>query len=68
MDRLEPFRGGDVHWEFTPMLGCIFGDTTGFAPGYKGSLRWRKLDLYSEGELSSIREIRQDTSFTHGPN
>jgi hypothetical protein len=43
--------GGDkLAWELTPMLGGVFGDTTGIAPGYKGSLGWWKLELYSEGE------------------
>ena len=32
------------------MIGGVFGDTTGVAPGYKGSLSWWKLELYSEGE------------------
>ncbi len=32
------------------MLGGVFGDTRGIAPGYKGSLGWWKLELYSEGE------------------
>jgi hypothetical protein len=45
------FSGGKkVEWEVTPMLGGVFGDTTGVAPGYKGSLSWSKLELYSEGE------------------
>jgi hypothetical protein len=45
------FKGGDkLAWEFTPMLGGVFGNTTGIAPGYKGSLSWWKLELYSEGE------------------
>jgi hypothetical protein len=45
------FSGGDkLTWEFTPMLGGVFGNTTGVAPGYKGSLSWWKLELYSEGE------------------
>ncbi len=45
------FGGGDkLAWEVTPMLGGVFGDTTGIAPGYKGSLTWWKLELYSEGE------------------
>ena len=39
-----------VEWEFTPMIGGVFGDTDGVAPGYKGSLSWWKLELYSEGE------------------
>lgn len=45
------FGGGEkLTWRFTPMLGGVFGETTGFAPGYKGSLNWWKLELYSEGE------------------
>lgn len=45
------FSGGEkLAWEFTPMLGGVFGDTTGIAPGYKGSLSWWKLELSSEGE------------------
>ena len=42
--------GDKLAWEVTPMLGGVFGNTTGIAPGYKGSLNWRKLELYSEGE------------------
>lgn len=45
------FSGGEkLAWEFTPMVGGILGETDGFAPGYKGSLSWWKLELYSEGE------------------
>ena len=45
------FGGGEkLAWEITPMIGGVFGDTTGIAPGYKGSLSWRKVELYSEGE------------------
>lgn len=45
------FSGGEKWaWEFTPMLGGVFGQTDGVAPGYKGSLSWWKLELYSEGE------------------
>jgi hypothetical protein len=45
------FSGGEkLAWEFTPMLGGVFGDTSGVAPGYKGSLSWWKIKLYSEGE------------------
>jgi hypothetical protein len=32
------------------MLGGVFGETSGIAPGYKGSLGWWRLELYSEGE------------------
>ena len=45
------FSGGHaVEWELTPIAGVIFGDLTGGAPGYKGSLIWRRLELYSESE------------------
>ncbi len=45
------FSGGkSLEWAFTPMLGGVFGDVRGVAPGYEGSLRWWKLELYSEGE------------------
>jgi hypothetical protein len=45
------FSGGHaLAWELTPMLGGVFGNTTGVAPGYHGSLSWWKLQLYSEGE------------------
>ena len=35
---------------FTPMLGGVFGHTTGIAPGYKLTLAYWKLLFYSEGE------------------
>jgi hypothetical protein len=42
--------GSTVEWELTPMAGVVFGSTDGIAPGYKGSLAWRALGLYSESE------------------
>jgi hypothetical protein len=42
--------GKKLAWEFKPMLGGVFGQTTGIAPGYKGSLSAWKVELYSEGE------------------
>jgi hypothetical protein len=45
------FSGGDtLEWELTPMIGGVFGDVDGVAPGYKGSISWRKIGLYSESE------------------
>ena len=45
------FSGGKkLTWEFTPILGGVFGDTAGMAPGFKGSLSRWKLELYGEGE------------------
>jgi hypothetical protein len=43
--------GGDsIEWELTPIVGAVFGDIDGVAPGYKGSMSWRGLSLYSESE------------------
>jgi hypothetical protein len=42
--------GEKLAWEITPMLGGVFGDTSGVAPGYLASLSWWKFALYSEGE------------------
>ena len=45
------FFGGDtLAWELTPMVGGVFGDTSGVAPGYRGSIVWRALEFNSEGE------------------
>jgi hypothetical protein len=45
------FSGGErLAWELTPVFGGIFGETDGVAPGYAGSLSWRRLEFYSEGE------------------
>jgi hypothetical protein len=45
------FSGGEtVEWALTPTIGGIFGQTDGVAPGYKGSVSWRHLEFYSEGE------------------
>jgi hypothetical protein len=45
------FSGGKkLEWELTPMLGGVFGNTTGIAPGYKLSLTYWKFEFSSEGE------------------
>ena len=58
------FSGGEkLTWEVTPILGGVFGDTTGIAPGYKGSLSWSKLELYSEGEYLFDTSNSSDSFF-----
>jgi hypothetical protein len=58
------FSGGDkLAWEITPMLGGAFGDSFGVAPGYKGSLSWWKLELYSEGEYLISTEDSSESFF-----
>jgi hypothetical protein len=58
------FSGGEtVTWELTPMLGGVFGQTQGVAPGYRGSVGWWKLELYSEGEWLIDTERASDSFF-----
>jgi hypothetical protein len=58
------FSGGNtLEWELTPMLGGVFGDTAGIAPGFKGSLSWRRLEWYGETEYVVDSNIREDSFF-----
>ena len=58
------FSGGDtLAWELTPMFGGVFGALTGIAPGYKGSLSWWKLELFSEGEAVFDTSNSSDSFF-----
>ena len=43
--------GNNVTFDFTPMLGGVFGDTTGVAPGCELTLRYWKVELYNANEL-----------------
>ena len=42
--------GGKLTWSLTPMIGFVFGNTDGIAPGLETSLAWKKFDFYSESE------------------
>lgn len=42
--------GEKLTLEVTPMLGGVFGNTTGIAPGFRFALTYNKLELSSEGE------------------
>jgi hypothetical protein len=42
--------GEKLRVDGTLMAGGVFGDTRGFAPGYKLTVSWASLELYSEGE------------------
>jgi hypothetical protein len=57
------FEGGsEVSFVLAPMLGGVFGQTSGIAPGYRGSVGWKRLNLFSEGEhLIDVEDI--DNSF-----
>jgi hypothetical protein len=55
--------GKDVTLNFTPMLGGVFGDTTGIAPGYTFTLGWWKLELSSQGEYVIDTRNSSDSFF-----
>lgn len=55
--------GTKVEWEFAPMVGGVFGDVTGIAPGFKGSLRWWKVELYGESEYVIDTTSASDSFF-----
>lgn len=58
------FGGGEeVTWEFTPMIGAVFGDTTGVAPGYRFGLSWWKLEFSTEGEFVFDTDNSSDNFF-----
>jgi hypothetical protein len=42
--------GEALKLDLTPMVGGVFGDTNGVAPGYHLTLAYKRLELYSEGE------------------
>ena len=42
--------GEKLTWDITPLAGVVFGNTAGIAPGYRSTLGWWRLELYSEGE------------------
>jgi hypothetical protein len=47
------WAGYNLHlgaWHITPMIGGVFGQTKGVAPGVEVTAAWDKLDFYTEGE------------------
>lgn len=42
--------GNKLVFTATPMIGFVFGNTNGIAPGLETSLTWKKFDFYSETE------------------
>ena len=45
------------------MRSSLHRSTVGVAPGYKGSLSWWKLELYSEGEYVFDSKVHSDSFF-----
>jgi hypothetical protein len=42
--------GEKLTFEATPMIGGVFGDITGFAPGYAISISYKPFDFFTQGE------------------
>ena len=63
------FVGFNFSWgerlalELTPMIGGVFGEVNGIAPGYRLSLNWNRLDFYAEGEFLIDCEDNSDNYF-----
>jgi hypothetical protein len=62
------FSGGEkLTWEVTPILGAVFGQKEGIAPGFEASIAYGIVDFYTETEYVRDLEVRQD-SFTYSWN
>jgi hypothetical protein len=62
------FSGGEkLTWEVTPILGAVFGQKEGVAPGFEASIGYGIVDFYTETEYVRDLEVRQD-SFTYSWN
>jgi hypothetical protein len=55
--------GETVTFDFTAMLGGVFGNTRGVAPGYEFTLAWHGLQLYSEAEFVIDTDDSADSFF-----
>ena len=55
--------GKTVAFEVTPMVGGVVGHTSGVAPGYHLTVRWKRLELYSEGEYLFDTNHHDDSFF-----
>jgi hypothetical protein len=59
------FSGGEkLAYELTPILGGVFGQKEGIAPGVEASLAYGIADFYIESEYVRDLEVRED-SFTY---
>jgi hypothetical protein len=55
--------GHKVVLEATPMLGAVFGNTTGIAPGCELALSYRRIELSAQGEYVFNTEDRSASFF-----
>lgn len=55
--------GEELALDLTPMVGGVFGATSGIAPGYEATVAWWKLELYTEGEYVYDTKDASDSYF-----
>jgi hypothetical protein len=62
------FSGGEkLTYELTPILGAVFGQKEGIAPGFEAAIGYGIVDFYTETEYVRDLEVRED-SFTYSWN
>jgi len=62
------FTGGNkLTWEVTPILGAVFGQKEGIAPGFEAALAYGIVDFYTESEYVRDTEVKED-SFSYSWN
>jgi hypothetical protein len=55
--------GDQITLDLTPMVGGVGGQAWGIAPGYKATLAWWRLELYTEGEYVFATSDTSDSYF-----
>jgi hypothetical protein len=55
--------GDDVTFDFTPMLGGVFGRSNGLAPGFIATLSFWRIELYAESEYLIDFAVLEDSFF-----
>jgi hypothetical protein len=59
------FSGGEkITYELTPIIGAVFGQKKGIAPGFEAAVAYGVVDFYTEAEYVRDVEARQG-SFTY---
>jgi len=59
------FQGGDeIAWEFTPLIGTLFGRVRGVVPGFEAAVSWNSFDFYIEAEYVFDRQD-SDASYAY---
>ena len=62
------FSGGEkLTWEVTPILGAVFGQKEGIAPGFEAAAAYGIADFYIESEYVRDLEVKED-SFVYSWN